>query len=121
MEYHKSSEINIANEDFILVLGERKDIIDGKYDLSKVELFLVPKRTTIEIYATTLHYCPISSGDSKFNMLVVLPLGTNVGRKESQLEPMLRCTNKWLICHEDSREARNGAYVGLIGNEVMVE
>lgn len=121
LEYHKSSEINIANEDFILVLGERKDIIDGKYDLSKVELFLVPKRTAIEIYATTLHYCPISSGDSKFNMLVVLPLGTNVGRKESQLEPMLRCTNKWLICHEDSKEAINGAYVGLIGNKVVVE
>ena len=121
LEYHKSSEINMANEDFILVLGERKDIIDGKYDLSKVEAFLVPCKIAIEIYATTLHYCPISIGDQKFNMLVVLPDGTNVGRKESKLEPMLRCTNKWLLCHENSGEAKNGVYVGLTGDTVRIE
>ena len=29
LEYHKCSEINMANEDFVLLVGERKDIVDG--------------------------------------------------------------------------------------------
>lgn len=121
LEYHKCSEINIANEDFILVLGKIEDIENNQYDLNKVEVFFVPKRTAIEIYSTTLHYCPISVGDGKFNMLVALIKGTNVGRKESKIEPMLRSVNKWLLATPDSGEAKNGAFVGLVGEKVRIE
>lgn len=116
LEYHKSSEINVANESFILVLGKREDIIDGQYDMSKVEVFLVPEKVAVEIYATTLHYSPISNGSSVFNMLVVLPKETNVGSYNSKTDPMLRANNKWLLAHKDSKEAKNNAYIGLIGN-----
>ena len=120
LEYHKSSEINIANEDFVLVLGERKDIVDDKYDLSKVEMFLVPQKTAIEIYATTLHYCPISFDDKTFNMLVVLPKGTNVGHLKSKEEPLLWSNNKWLLVHPDNKQANDGAHIGLIGKKIVL-
>ena len=120
LEYHKSSEINMANEEFILLIGERKDIIDGKYDLSKVEGFLVPKGVAVEMYANTLHYCPCGVDGNGFRMLVVLPKGTNVGEYHSELEPALRNANKWLFAHEDTNEARSGAYVGLVGNKIVL-
>ena len=120
LEYHKCSEINMANEDFILLVGERKDIIDGKYDLSKVEGFIVPKGVAVEMYANTLHYCPCGVNNEGFRMLVVLTKGTNVGEYHSTLEPMLRNANKWLLAHKDSNEAKDGAYVGLEGEMIVL-
>ena len=55
LEYHRDSEINIAVTDLILLIGSEQDIQDGKYDTAKVEAFLVPAGTVIEVYATTLH------------------------------------------------------------------
>ena len=120
IEYHKSSEINMANEEFILLIGKREDIIDGKYDLSKVEAFKVPAGVAVEMYANTLHYCPCGVDGKEFRMLVVLPKGTNVGMKNSTLEPMLRNANKWLLAHKDSNEAKDGAYVGLVGDIIRL-
>ena len=57
VEYHRDSEINIAVTDLILILGKEQDITeDHTYDSSKMEAFLIPAGTTIEVYATTLHY-----------------------------------------------------------------
>ena len=59
LEYHRDSEINIAAEDAVLMLGSLQDVeADFTYDTSKVEAFLVPAGTAVEIYATTLHYAP---------------------------------------------------------------
>ena len=46
LEYHRSSEINVAATDAILMLGCQQDIRDDfTYDTSLVEAFLVPKGT----------------------------------------------------------------------------
>ena len=59
LEYHRSSEINIAVTDMILLLGKQQDIeSDDTYDTAKVKAFFVPAGTVIEVYATTLHYAP---------------------------------------------------------------
>ena len=59
LEYHRSSEVNVAVTDIILLLGSEQDIAsDFTYETSKVEAFLVPAGTGIEIYGTTLHYAP---------------------------------------------------------------
>lgn len=59
LEYHRSSEINVAGTDAILLVGAQQDITDDfTYDTSLVEAFLLPKGTAVEIYATTLHYAP---------------------------------------------------------------
>jgi hypothetical protein len=118
LEYHKSSEINLANEPFILLVGERKDVVNGTYDLSKAEAFLVPSGVAIEVFSTTLHYAPISSGESTFIMLVALPRGTNVGNVRSENDKLLWSCNKWLIAHKDSNEAKEGAFAGLIGEMI---
>ena len=55
LEYHRSSEINVAVSDAILLIGKQQDVEpDYTYDTAKVEAFLVPAGTAIEVYATTL-------------------------------------------------------------------
>ena len=52
LEYHRNSEINIAVTDLILLIGCQQDVEpDHTYDTSKVEAFLVPAGTGIEVYA----------------------------------------------------------------------
>ena len=52
LEYHRDSEVNVAVNDLILLLGKEQDIDPETfaYDSSKVEAFLVPAGTCIEVY-----------------------------------------------------------------------
>lgn len=118
LEYHKDSELNLACEDQIVMIGRQQDIDPETlmYDTAKVEAFLAPKGTFYEMYATTLHYAPISVGEH-FRCLVVLPRGTNFemtfkaeGPKDAKL---LTHVNKWLIAHPDAHI--EGAFNGLVG------
>lgn len=124
LEYHRSSEINIAENDLILLLGRQQDITaDLKYDTAKVEAFLVPAGTVIEVYATTLHYAPCSVNGQPFRCVVVLPRGTNEALKEEHgrtgEDRALRAVNKWLLSHPDAHE--KGAWEGLVGENLKVE
>ena len=125
LEYHRDSELNLACTDMILLLGLEADVDFEKYeyDTAKVEAFLAPKGTLVEVYATTLHYAPINAG-GKFRCTVVLPKGTNTELKfkpdpagESRL---LTHTNKWLLAHAKAPEAKNGAVVALKGENPVV-
>ena len=50
VEYHRSSEINVAVTDLVLLIGSQQDITDElTYDTSKIEAFLVPAGTGIEV------------------------------------------------------------------------
>ena len=43
VEYHRSSEVNVACTDVILLIGSEQDIEDDfTYDTSKIEAFLLP-------------------------------------------------------------------------------
>ena len=124
LEYHRSSEINVAATDAILMLGCQQDITDDfTYDTAKVEAFLVPAGTAVEVYATTLHYAPCSVNGNNFRCVVVLPKDTNLdlevkpeGAKE---DPLLVARNKWLIAHEEA--GIEGAVNGLKGENISVE
>lgn len=123
VEYHRSSEINVAATDIILLIGMQQDIEDDfSYDTGKIEAFLVPKGTVIECFATTLHYAPCSVDGNEFRCVVVLPKDTNLdlevkpeGAKEDKL---LVARNKWLIAHPDAKI--EGAYNGLKGENISV-
>ena len=70
LEYHRSSEVNVAVTDIILLLGSEQDIAsDFTYETSKVEAFLVPAGTGIEIYGTTLHYAPCGVDGNGFKAI----------------------------------------------------
>lgn len=123
LEYHRSSEIDIAATDLILLLGRQQDIEEGDiYDTSKVEAFFVPAGTAVELYATTLHYAPCSASEEGFRCVIVLPKGTN---EDLPFEPakegenrLLTAVNKWLIAHEEA--GIEGAFCGLRGENLEV-
>ncbi len=124
LEYHRTSEINVACTDLILLLGRQQDIAqDYTYGTYKVEAFLVPKGTVIEVYATTLHYAPCNAG-GKFRCVVVLPKGTNLPLAgqigDCGEERLLFASNKWLIAHPESGLDKDGAFVGLVGENLLV-
>lgn len=118
VEYHRSSEIDVAVTDLILLLGAQQDIEDDfTYDTSLVEAFYVPAGTAVELYATTLHYAPCTAVPGGFRCAVILPAGTNteldfpVG--EAGEDRLITARNKWLIAHEEA--GIEGAFCGLKG------
>lgn len=124
VEYHRDSEVNVALTDLILILGREQDIEeDGTYETSKMEAFLVPAGTVVEVYATTLHYAPCNVNGNKFCTAVVLPKGTNTEAPERQNnteeDKLLFARNKWLIAHKDAKI--EGAFEGLKGENLSVE
>lgn len=121
LEYHRSSEVNVAVTDLILLLGMEQDMgADFTYDTSKVEAFFVPAGTAIEVYATTLHYAPCNADESGFKCVVVLPKGTNtecmICHTRAYDDKLLAAKNKWLIAHEEA--GIEGAFVGLKGENI---
>lgn len=124
VEYHRDSELNLACADIILLIGSQQDVDPATftYDTAKMEAFLAPAGTLVEVYATTLHYAPISVGDAYFRVAVVLPKGTNeplAFTPAKRGEPkLLTATNKWLIAHPES--GIEGAHAGLVGENITL-
>lgn len=126
LEYHRDSEVNIGASDFILLLAKQEETVDGRLDTACVRAFRVPAGAVVEVYATTLHYAPCHVDGAKgFRVAVVLPRGTNEARPV--LTPLnaeddrLWAKNKWLLAHPDSGEAGQGAWVGLIGENIDIK
>ena len=123
VEYHRSSEINVAATDAIFLLGLQQDITDDfTYDTAKIEAFQCPKGTAVEFYATTLHYAPCSVGDNGFKVSVVLPKDTNRPLDEKHAgceDALITAKNKWLIGHAEGGLAA-GTHIGLIGENISV-
>src|SRR5699024_3258944 len=123
VEYHRDSEVNVAQTDMILILGKEQDIEeDCTYDSSKMEAFLVPAGTVIEVYATTLHYAPCNVAESGFKAVVVLPKGTNTDldpyTKATKEDEMLFARNKWLLSHPEANI--EGSVAGIQGENLSV-
>ena len=124
VEYHRNSEINVAVTDLVLLIGHQQDIEpDHTYDTSKIEAFLVPAGTGIEVYATTLHYAPCHVNEGGFQCVVVLPKGTNTDHtfqtEKTGEDSLMTAKNKWLIAHEDAKIA--GAFNGLKGENITID
>ena len=125
LEYHRNSEFNLGSEDFILLLGRQEDIRDGMLDTSTVKAFRVPAGVLIEVWATTLHFAPCHADPQKgFHVLIVLPRFTNTERPQMKNvtweDEIMTARNKWLLAHPDSRQAKNGAKVGLTGDNIDI-
>ena len=123
IEYHRSSEINVAATNAVLIVGMQQDITeDFKYETAKMEAFLVEAGTAVELYATTLHYAPCSADEGGFKVGIVLPAGTNYPLEESHdgwEDSLITAQNKWLIGHaEGGLDA--GAHIGLVGKNLDV-
>ena len=122
LEYHRDSEINLGVNDFILLLGKESQIDDdGMFDTANIVAFKVPTGVLVEVYATTLHYAPCGRN---FRVIVGLPAGTNTEKPE--IDPVtpedkyLWARNKWLLAHKDTAEAKQGACIGISGENIDI-
>ena len=124
-ESHRDSEVDIAADDVVLLVARQQDIINGQIDSSNTEAFLCPKGTAVELYATTLHYAPCSAKKGEgFRVIIVLPKGTNEAKPDITIkndeDKLLWALNKWLVAHKDTSEAKDGAHVGITGDNVDI-
>ncbi|MDR3354756.1 MAG: DUF4867 family protein [Synergistaceae bacterium] len=125
LEYHRGSEICVSDDDIILLLAPIHKMKSFNLHTSNVEAFFMPAGRAALLYETSLHYAPCDAiGGDGYRIAVVLPRGTNM--EGPAFEPVtaedkaLRCKNKWLLAHPDSPEAKQGAYVGLSGDNIKV-
>lgn len=123
LEYHKSSEINVAATDAILLVGKEQDITeDFTYDTALADAFLLPQGMAVEMYATTLHYAPCGVDGAGFQVAIVLPKGTNLDLEESHEggeDGHLTAKNKWLLGHPEGGLPQ-GSPMGLVGKNLCV-
>lgn len=123
LEYHRSSEIDVAQTELVLLLGRQQDITeDFTYDTAKVEAFHVPAGTAVELYATTLHYAPCHVGDGGFRCAIVLPRDTNLApgyKHEGGEDGHLTAKNKWLLGHPGGGLPED-APMGLTGENLTL-
>ncbi len=130
LEYHRSSEVNVAATDAVLMLGMQQDVEeDFTYDTSKVEAFLIPAGTAVEVYATTLHYAPCGVDGKGFQVAVILPKGTNYPLNEAHEkvadgsakneDALITAANKWLIGHAEGG-LDEGVFLGLKGENLKL-
>jgi len=123
VEYHRSSEINVAATDCVLILGNEWDIEDDfTYQTDKMEAFLVPKGVAVELFATTLHYAPCNTDEKGFLVTVVLPAKTNYPLEKEHKngeDALLAARNKWLIGHKEGGLPQ-GSHIGLVGENLTI-
>ena len=126
LEYHRDSEFNLGTTDFILLIAKLDEVDEnGQLETSKVKAFRVPAGVLVECYATTLHYAPCHADPAKgFQVMIGLPDKTNTdyrpGGGVNVKDKQLWARNKWLIAHPDTSEAAEGAFVGLIGENIDI-
>lgn len=121
LEYHRDSEVNIAADDVVLLLADKRDIACGKIGSERVEAFELKKGMAVQLYETTLHYAP-ARREGAFRVAIVLPKDTNTEKPriavKNEEDRLLWARNKWLLAHEDTDEARSGAHIGITGKNI---
>ena len=121
-EWHKSSEINVAVTDFVLLLARLEEIKDGYINSSHAKAFYVQKGQCIEVYATSLHFCPCEASNQGFGCVVVLPRGTNLPLEKTYDDRLLFRRNKWLIAHVDNKALiAKGAVPAITGENLTIK
>lgn len=122
LEWHKSSEVHCALEDMILLLGDKREMKNGVFNTKKIKAFLVKKGESVEIYQTTLHFCPSMPDGKVFKNVVILPRGTNTPLTVECEDKKLVARNKWLICHPESKKHVDmGRAIGITGENIVVK
>ena len=119
LEYHRTSEHNIAVSDLVLLLAAQQDMDGLDLPEGKIAGFFVAKGTTIEVYASTLHFCPCQTDHDGFRCIVVLPRSTNLPLDHPKPKTgdgrLLWAKNKWLAHPDNQAVLQRGAYPGLHG------
>lgn len=120
-EWHSCSELNIALTPLVLILGKRNDIKDGKLDSGDMKAFYLPYGTVVEVYATTLHFCPCQVEAGGFKCVVGLTQGTNTDLVSPTSDALLFRKNKWIMAHVDNKALiARGVVPGITGENYTI-
>lgn len=120
-EWHFSSELNVAVTPLVLILGKRSDIKNGRLCSGDMKAFYVPAGAVIEVYATTLHFCPCQVSDGGFGCIVGLPTATNTPLDAPVEDKLLFRKNKWILAHEEnSALIERGVVAGIYGENYKI-
>jgi hypothetical protein len=127
LEYHKSSEINIAVTDLVLLLGSLDLVEDTFFDVKNVQAFFLQRGDAVELYSTCLHFAPCRVTNDGFKAVVILPRGTNAPLLANRPYPttseekLLFAVNKWLLAHPERKPLmEKGAHPGIVGENIAV-
>ncbi|MCR4719920.1 MAG: DUF4867 family protein [Firmicutes bacterium] len=122
LEYHKSSEINVAVTPLVLLLGLEYEMEGTEYSSDNIKAFYLEKGEAVEIFSTSLHFCPCQVADEGFSCVVVLPKNTNTPLDKASDDRLLFAKNKWLICHDKNDALINrGVYPGIHGKNYEIK
>lgn len=122
LEYHRCSEVNIAATPLVLILGLQYEMDGTEYDSSKVKAFFLEEGDAVEVYATSLHFCPCQVSEDGFSCVVVLPKDTNTLLDKPSSDKLLFKKNKWIICHDKNQSLIDrGVYPGLHGENYEIK
>lgn len=122
LEYHNSSEINVAATPLVLILGLRYEMEGDEYSSENIKAFYLEKGDVVEVFGTSLHFCPCQVSDEGFSCVVVLPKGTNTDLEEQTDDKLLFRKNKWIICHDKNEALINrGVYPGIHGTNYEIK
>ncbi len=115
-EWHTCSEFNVAVTPLVLILGKRSDLENNTIDSSSMKVFYLEKGCAVEVYATTLHFCPCEVSADGFFCVVGLLKGTNVPLEGEVEDKYLFRFNKWIIAHNDNKALLDrGVMPGISG------
>jgi hypothetical protein len=121
MEYHNCPEVDVAADDLILLLATQKDIHDGILDSGDVKAFLLKKGQAVVLFPYTLHFSPCKLSEDGFRCAIILTDKTNMDLPCKVNDKALWKVNKWLLAHKDTIQAKNGAYIGISGENIKVD
>lgn len=128
LEYHKSSEINVAVTDMVLLLAKTTEIENDVLNSSLVKAFFIPRGTAVELYQTTMHFAPCKVTEHGFKCIVILPKETNteISLNEKEIltneDRYLFKRNKWLLVHGDKQDLiTKGAFHGISGENLEIK
>ena len=120
-EWHSCSEFNVAVTPLVLILGKRSDIDGERLDSARMKAFLVPAGVALEVYATTLHFCPCEVSESGFGCVVGLLRGTNTPLNTPVSDKLLFRNNKWIIAHDENEALiSKGVVPGIYGTNYKI-
>ncbi len=128
LEYHKSSEINVAVTDMVLLLAKTTEIKNSEINSSIIKAFFLPRGSALELYQTTMHFAPCKVKSDGFKCIVILPKETNTDisleNKEilTEEDRYLFKRNKWLLVHGDKQDLiAKGAFHGISGENLEIK
>ena len=107
-----------------LVVGVSSYLMLAVYKMFRLLYEASPKNVSGMFRVGSARWDRSADAAKGFRVLVALPKGTNTAKpaikNDGGDDPQLWACNKWLFAHPDSAEAKAGAYVGLVGENVHI-